>query len=302
MPKHYKSYGKLLLTGEYVVLDGAKALAIPTAYSQTLEVSENDLNLIDWTSYDETETIWFKGQFQFEGSKLQIISASDDDVARRLIQIFEVIRDLNPAIFKSASGFQFKTTQDFNRLWGLGTSSTLINNLADWAAIDAFKLLQNTFGGSGYDIACAQHKSPLIYQIDNGKIQIEMADFNPKFKDHLYFIYLNQKKNSRDGISYYKSQSKDLSIITEISSITEKIIKTQSFSNFRTLLDTHETLIATATNQSKISAQFSDFNGTLKSLGAWGGDFILACSEEDPTRYFKAKGFETVIPYTTMVL
>ena len=40
----------------------------------------------------------------------------------------------------------------------------------------------------------------------------------------------------------------------------------------------------------------------LKSLGAWGGDFILAASETDPTPYFKSKGFDTVIPYDDMIL
>jgi hypothetical protein len=47
---------------------------------------------------------------------------------------------------------------------------------------------------------------------------------------------------------------------------------------------------------------FSDFNGTVKSLGAWGGDFVLVVSNENPTAYFKAKGFETIITYSDMIL
>jgi hypothetical protein len=47
---------------------------------------------------------------------------------------------------------------------------------------------------------------------------------------------------------------------------------------------------------------FSDFNGTVKSLGAWGGDFVLVVSNENPTAYFKSKGFETVLPYKDMIL
>ena len=49
-------------------------------------------------------------------------------------------------------------------------------------------------------------------------------------------------------------------------------------------------------------AVFEDFNGVLKSLGAWGGDFIMAFSKENPTDYFKQKGFETVIPFEEMIL
>jgi hypothetical protein len=46
---------------------------------------------------------------------------------------------------------------------------------------------------------------------------------------------------------------------------------------------------------------FSDFKGQTKSLGAWGGDFILATGDETTIDYFKLKGYHTVIPYTSMI-
>ena len=46
------SYGKLLITGEYLVLDGAKAFALPLSCGQSLNYKEIDNNLIKWTSYD----------------------------------------------------------------------------------------------------------------------------------------------------------------------------------------------------------------------------------------------------------
>jgi hypothetical protein len=49
-------------------------------------------------------------------------------------------------------------------------------------------------------------------------------------------------------------------------------------------------------------ALFPDFKGVLKSLGAWGGDFILAISKENPKDYFASKGYETIIPYSEMIL
>ena len=36
----FYSNGKLLITGEYVVLDGAKALALPTKFGQSLLVKD----------------------------------------------------------------------------------------------------------------------------------------------------------------------------------------------------------------------------------------------------------------------
>ena len=38
----FYSNGKLLLTGEYVVLDGAKALAVPTRFGQNLIVKKGN--------------------------------------------------------------------------------------------------------------------------------------------------------------------------------------------------------------------------------------------------------------------
>ena len=46
MSSTFKSHGKLLITGEYFVLNGAKALSIPTSYYQTLEVEKIDSKII----------------------------------------------------------------------------------------------------------------------------------------------------------------------------------------------------------------------------------------------------------------
>jgi len=49
-------------------------------------------------------------------------------------------------------------------------------------------------------------------------------------------------------------------------------------------------------------ALFPDFKGVIKSLGAWGGDFVLAISRENPTGYFRERGYETVLPFSEMIL
>ena len=49
---------------------------------------------------------------------------------------------------------------------------------------------------------------------------------------------------------------------------------------------------------------FSDFEGSVKSLGAWGGDFALAASDMNESQisaYFSSKGFNTVISYRDMI-
>ncbi len=152
--KSYYSHGKLLLTGEYVVLDGALALALPTKFGQYLNVNPVDEPKIIWKSLDEKGKVWFEDSLTID----EITSASSkprNDVSNRLLQILQIAKQLNPDFLNDKKGFEVTTKLEFPNFWGLGTSSTLINNIAKWANVDAYRLLKLTFGGSGYDIACA---------------------------------------------------------------------------------------------------------------------------------------------------
>ncbi|TXG38565.1 GYDIA family GHMP kinase [Seonamhaeicola maritimus] len=303
MQKFY-SNGKLLLSGEYVVLDGANSLAIPTKYGQSLTVEPIDEPIISWKSLDEKGIEWFNGTFKFSDSE-KLKSMQDDNTTIRLLQILKAAKQLNPNFLNSNSGYNITTVLDFPRNWGLGTSSTLINNIAQWAKINAFKLLELTFGGSGYDIACAQNNNPISYQILNNKVFINLQEFNPEFKEHLYFVHLNKKQNSREGIAHYRAQDKEnvKTVISEINTLTSKMIHCDSLDEFESLINQHEFLIAKITNQTPVKGLlFNDFNGSIKSLGAWGGDFVLATSKAHSINYFINKGYKTIIPYTEMVL
>tara|TARA_R100001369_G_scaffold31211_3_gene55325 strand:- start:14495 stop:15430 length:936 start_codon:yes stop_codon:yes gene_type:complete len=306
-PKTYRSNGKLLLTAEYVVLEGAKALAIPTKYGQSLTIEKNTTKNIIWKSINELDEVWFEDEFLINdtSTKLKVKAKNYTDISKRLIQILKAAYDLNPKFLDSKEGYTITTHQDFNRLWGLGTSSTLINNIADWAKVDAYKLLEKTFSGSGYDIACAQNDTPITYLLKyRQKPIIETISFDPSFKSQLYFVYLNQKQNSRDGIAAFKKKGRiDMEIIESINQLTESMISCKSLSAFENLIVSHEGIISELIEQKPIKSRlFKDFKGAAKSLGAWGGDFVLVTSETDPTEYFKSKGFETIIPYNEMVL
>jgi len=303
--KTFRSNGKLLLTGEYVVLDGAVALAIPTKYGQSLSITPNKTQKIYWKSFDDQKNIWFETEVDLEfilTSKLTEIHQNTTN--SRLQQILCAARMLNPEFLNTNSGFKIETYLDFPKNWGLGTSSTLINNVAQWAHVDAFKLLKLTFGGSGYDIACAQNNTPITYRLESEKPTIKQVDFNPSFAKHLYFVYLNKKQNSRDGIAHYRALQQDLKpIISEIDALTEEMIACKDETRFEKLIEAHEHIISKTIQQPTVkSLYFNDFEGAIKSLGAWGGDFILASSKKDPSLYFKNKGFDTVIPYNKMIL
>ena len=302
MRKTFYSNGKLLITAEYVVLDGAKAFALPTKFGQYLHVDPGENSEIKWTSYDKDGSIWFEETLSFEAIKQH--TSKEDSVKNTLIEILHAAYLMNPAFINDGEGYHITTTLTFPKYWGLGTSSTLINNLAQWLAIDAFKLLQNSFGGSGYDIACAQNNSPITYQLIDGKPIVNAVPFNPAFLDHLYFVYLNRKQSSKKAIAaYYKRQNALDKIIPAINTITDAVLNSNDLNTFAGQLEKHEIMLShlleTETAKENL---FYDFKGVIKSLGAWGGDFVLAISKENPTAYFQEKGFETIIPYQEMVL
>ena len=247
---------------------------------------------------------WFETVFQLRGLFSETGTSSKNLISKTLTKILKETTKLNPEFLRGGKGFEIETCLDFQRDWGLGSSSTLINNIAQWAEVDAYQLLWNAFSGSGYDIACAQHNSPILYRLKNEKPIVEPISFNPPFLDNLYFIHLDKKQNSREGIAKYRKMEFDGEKLTnQISEITENVISCSNLSEFERLLLKHEQLISNVLQLPTVkAAHFPDYNGAIKSLGAWGGDFILAAGNEDTPKYFKNKGFETVLPYSEMVL
>lgn len=303
MQKTFYSNGKLLISGEYLILDGAKGLALPTKMGQNLIVEETQTKSIHWKSYDADGSIWFEEILSF--LEIQDNNITSESVKATLIKILQVANTMNSNVFSNSEGFAVTTQLSFPRNWGLGTSSTLINNIAQWFQIDAFELLHQSFGGSGYDIACAQNNTPITYSIVNGKPKIEQVVFEPEFAKNLYFVYLNQKRNSKSAIAEYHSNKTNqlTDYIATIDSLTQDILAANNIDVFAQLLHQHETLLSALLNTETVkNALFPEFDGTIKSLGAWGGDFVLVVSKENPKSYFVAKGYETVIPYQEMIV
>ncbi len=297
--KKFHANGKLLLTAEYFILDGAVGLALPTKFGQTLTVDSSEEKGISWKSLDHENKIWFEAQFS---DSLEIISSSNNEIAKTIQNILQHCKLIT-------HNSQLITRLDFPHNWGLGSSSTLISLFAQYANVDPYELLKKTFSGSGYDIACATAQQPISYQkIPNPKSQISNpVNFNPTFKEHLYFLHLNQKQNSREGILHYENLIiNKIEYIEQISELTQKLILANELDEFCYYLEVHENIVANVLNLRKVKEiYFSDFPGTIKSLGAWGGDFVLVASNESPemiTHYFQTKGFYTFLTYKEMIL
>lgn len=308
----FKTYahGKLLLTGEYVILDGALGLAIPVRFGQSLTASvpENtpqSLPLLYWYSLDEQGLPWFSAIFSTD--TFDVVHAPDAAVAAQLQKILSACRHQNEQFLRFPFSIQVVTQNDFPRSWGLGTSSTLIAALARWANADAWQVLAATLGGSGYDLACAYAEGPLLYQLQAGAPLVQTVSFAPPFSENLWCVYLGNKQDSRAGIAHYRQRTaSDQALLTAISRLSEAVTTCTDLTSFQDYLLEHERLIGDALGWMPVQQKmFSDYPGAVKSLGAWGGDFVLAAgtlSAEETRRYFSSKGFTVIFPYANMAL
>jgi mevalonate kinase len=304
----FRSHGKLLLTAEYLVLRGATALALPLRMGQTLTVEQKNAGgpgLLTWNAH-APDRLWFKVVFQLP--EMNIIETDDMPKAAKLQSILLTLQQLKTNIFNFNTNYKIETALEFEPEWGLGSSSTLIANLALWAGVNPYSLLNFSIGGSGYDVACAMADSPIFYMLEKLRPKIQKTTFRPVFSDKLFFVYLGRKQDSALGIHFFNKLvgNQDLSTIAKsISSISREMAITESFSRFCELSDQHEFLISNILLKPPLATQFPDFNGSIKSLGAWGGDFAMAMSDGDKSElenYFKAKGLHTVFTFDELVL
>ena len=257
-----------------------------------------------WKSYDINGDEWFSAQISI--MDFSSVKTTDEKKSAYLQKLLKGAVRLNSEFLSKWNGIDIKTTLEFNKDWGLGSSSTLTYLVAQWADVNPLLLHFKVSNGSGYDVACAGSDDPITYQIDGDDISYTPIEYAPTFSDKLFFVFTNKKQSSDDAVKYYLDNAvKKKTLAKKLTKITDSIITCNSLSKFITLITEHESIVAEHLSLTPIKqSTFSDFNGGIKSLGAWGGDFILAATNEDSDyvkSYFSDKGYNTIIPYDEMV-
>ena len=297
----FKSNGKILLSSEYLVMDGAKSIALPARLTQDLIVSKCDKNTIEWFSHDMHNNLWYEDRFFVKNNNL-VCESEKNVTSQKIISLFNHLSKTHK--LANLLGNKFETRLNFKKDWGLGTSSTFVNNLAKWAKVDPYQLLFSTFKGSGYDIACCDLNHPIIFKKTSESIDVKKIKFKPPFIKNLFLIHLGKKQNTQLSIeNYSKKQFDRIELIKKINTITDEFIKCNELIHFEELIQEHESIISKATSIIPIqNSNFSDYkDGKIKSLGAWGGDFILVTTKNKDLSYFKKRGLETIIPLEDIV-
>ena len=107
---NYHSNGKLLITGEYTVLDGALSLALPAKFGQSLSITENSSDKISWKAINNEGNIWFTANYNLNDIEIDaepsIIETDNEGAAKTLLTILKEAKKLNPHFLINSNGIQ----------------------------------------------------------------------------------------------------------------------------------------------------------------------------------------------------
>jgi mevalonate kinase len=311
------SRGKLLITGEYAIMHGASGLALPVTLGQDLNwVGMGGSDSLEWTTRVNGRKLF---NAVFKGSNYFPVTSGDRKMAVFLRKI--LLRAAKMAVNGPMYG-RITSELDFDMKWGLGSSSSLISNIAYLFDLNPFTLHSEVSTGSGYDIACSRSDTPILYRLSHhfessygkpvsGNTDFYMPvyrnlEFHPPFRKNLYFAWTGKKQDSAGSVKKFLSRYRpDFPALEEISRITSEIIITDNLQEFNRLLAGHDRIISGLLDQTPVNdSMFKEIPGYVKSLGAWGGDFIMISWEGEYAellQMLKPKGVDIVFPYERLI-
>ena len=300
--KTFRANGKLLISGEYTILDGSLSLALPTKSGQILHYKEIDQDILHWRSLDIKGETWFEAHFK--GAELAVLESSDARKAETLKEILLAASNLSHSVYRLRG--KVTTELEFPTNWGLGSSSTLLCCIAQCFDIDPMQLHFKVSNGSGYDVACGMTDLAITYQLEDGLAEVNEINWKPTFSASLFFVYLNTKQKSSSEVNKYQDRKSSIdlaAIVEQISALTRTMMNANSLDVFNEAIAKHEEIMSAALGYPTAKQlYFSDYKGAVKSLGAWGGDFILATGEAEDRMYFVDKGFSVIQEFESLIL
>ncbi len=321
----FKANGKLLITGEYLVLHSALALALPLKFGQRMRVTPVAEPVIRWISED-SNGVWLSGEFDpLTFSILQRDQPGDDMLPKFqfISELLRLIKTINQHFpFFSAkepkapfTGAIVYIYADYPLEWGMGSSSTLLSLLAQWADIDVFSLFCKVSKGSGYDVVSATQSEPFFYKLLEKEcslpyqIRYEVSQATPglALRNYAYFGYLGNKQDSVAEVNkYLKSGIVNPDFILRISELSKAICTASSYDYLKETILEHEQIISEVIGKQKVGEQrFAGLPFAVKSLGAWGGDFAMFVSDmsfEEIQALLASKGVRQLFTFNTICI
>ncbi len=268
----FRSSGKLLLSGEYWVLHGAEALAIATVKGQTLHYEDADCEL-HWVAKDHEGSVW-----------MDCVANQDPYLAR----ILSAVQKLNGSLPHRG---RVSTQLEFNRNWGWGSSSSLIDLIAQWTGLDPMELHFETSEGSGFDVACARAGGAIAYQKTGPRSAVWNNVASAHWPhEHFGLVYLGGKQDSQREVAKIRREPL-ASELDAISALSRHLASSSNAEAWMQGIDELEDRTASWLGMERVQKRFPGVRATIKSLGAWGGDFALAVAQDpEDLAYFSLNG------------
>src|SRR6218665_3200182 len=119
MPTHeFYAHGKLMLTSEYFILDGAQSLAFPVKLGQKMVVSSFGTNnkKLFWKAYTSEQKLWLDITFD----KRTFSSEQSGKEKETLANLLQQARNLNPKFLANDEDILVETYLEFPNAWGFG--------------------------------------------------------------------------------------------------------------------------------------------------------------------------------------
>jgi mevalonate kinase len=301
--KRFHAKGKLLLSAEYMVLHGSTALAIPLKLGQSLEITPSaDPERFTWTAFHKQEP-WFMATL--DPATLEVQDSSNLEMAFGLSKHIGACIELVPSFREALYESDAATRLDFPPDYGFGSSSTLIALLAGWAEVDPLDLHFMVSEGSGYDVACAVSDGPITYRLKDHLPQYNHVPFNPPFREQIWFAWLGHKQATAPHLAEMAGRlSPNIENVAIFSQLSQEMIDATNLEQFRKTMDRHEETLSHLLGIDPVSERFINLPGSVKSLGAWGGDFVMIATEEDKQslqKYLSEYGIRTLYSYKDLI-
>lgn len=278
----YFSHGKVLLIGEYAVMAGVEALALPVAQGQWMEVWDmpaKGVSRLVWQGKEADGTVWF--ECRIDTDIMHISESTDEGVAKTLVKLLREVQVHRPDLF-SGRTLRIETLCEFNRNHGLGSSSTLVANISKWSGVDAFVLQEAAFGGSGYDVAVGLLGRPLVYWKEGDAACWSKWSLDPGMCESWYLAFPGSKQNSRSSLAGVRDKLEafktDTMLLQQMNAVVNAVKQPRSLPLAEAMLEMWQALLHQRLDLPRAwdDLQLEPIQGGLcKWLGAWGGDVLL---------------------------
>jgi mevalonate kinase len=231
--------------------------------------------------------------------------SSNVKIAQDLKKLLGACIQLKPSFKEAMYEKDAVTRLDFPPDYGFGSSSTLIALLARWAEVNPLDLHFLVSEGSGYDVACAMADGPITYKLKDQLPQYHPAHFNPPFREQIWFAWLGHKQATASHISMVASRlTPDAETKEKFSRYTLEMLNASTLEQFRKIMESHEKVLSKLLGLPPVSEQFRELPGSVKSLGAWGGDFVMIATHANQaslSKYLAKYGIHTLYNFKDLV-